>query len=198
MKKYDRRNIIFFNEWYCLATSFEAHRDISSLKMKVRKEVTIDNVSLDLDSGIAIVGVIRELGEGVSQEELHVGQRVTTILKSMMENPRYAKVCARMVVEVPSGVDSAEAAATAYTYLLGFQTLTHGINNPRERFSKQLFRSKRILIVDGASTSGQAVIQLARTLGAEDVYATAKKSRHEVLRNAGARPLSDDQKEWIL
>eukprot|EP00979_Chaetoceros_neogracilis_P008591 scaffold1904_cov280-Chaetoceros_neogracile.AAC.53 len=170
---------------------------ISSLKMNVQKEVTIDNVALDLDSGIAIVGVVREVGDLVDKESIQVGNRVATVLKSVMKNARYAQVSADMIVQVPPGLDSAEAAATAYTYLLAFQTLTHGIVDPVLRYSTNLFSGKNILIMDGASTSSQAMIQIAKSLGAQSVFATGPDSRHEILQNLGAIPLQEDPKEWI-
>jgi NADPH:quinone reductase-like Zn-dependent oxidoreductase len=170
---------------------------ISSLKMNVQKEVTIDNVALDLDSGIAIVGVVREVGDLVDKESIQVGNRVATVLKSVMKNARYAQVSSDMIVQVPPGLDSAEAAATAYTYLLAFQTLTHGIVDPVLRYSTNLFSEKNILIMDGASTSSQAMIQIAKSLGAQSVFATGPDSRHEILQNLGAIPLQEDPKEWI-
>ena len=169
---------------------------ISSLKMNVQKEVTIDNVALDLDSGIAIVGVVREIGESVDRKKIQVGDRVATVLKSVMKNARYAQVSADMVVQVPYGLDSAEVAATAYTYLLAFQTLTHGIMSPMVCYSTNLFCEKNILIMDGASTSGQAMIQIAICLGAKRVFATGPDSRQEVSRMLGAIPLQEDPKDW--
>ncbi len=168
---------------------------ISSLKSKVHQEVKIDNVSLDLNSGIAIVGVVREIGPRVTR--CKVGDRVATIIKSMMKNARYARVLEKTVVDVPCGLDSAESAAVAYTYLLGFQSLTHGIVNQQLRYSKDVFHGKNILIIDGASTSGLAIVQLAKSLGAQTVYATGKSHRHDLLRSFGAKPLDDQPVNWI-
>jgi NADPH:quinone reductase-like Zn-dependent oxidoreductase len=51
--------------------------------------------------------------------------------------------------------------------------------------------------MDGASTSSQAMIQIAKSLGAQSVFATGPDSRHEILQNLGAIPLQEDPKEWI-
>ncbi len=169
---------------------------ISSLKSKVHQEVKIDNVSLDLNSGIAIVGVVREIGPHVTRWK--VGDRVATIIKSMMKNARYARVLETTVVDVPCGLDSAESAAVAYTYLLGFQSLTHGIVNQQLRYSNDVFQGKSILIIDGASTSGLAIVQLAKSLGAEAVYATGKLHRHDLLRSFGAEPLDEQPINWMM
>ena len=170
---------------------------ISSLKASVQKEVTIDNVSLDIDSGIAIVGVVREIGVNVDKSKVKVGDRVATILKTIMKNARYAQVSANMIVNVPFGLDSAEAAAAAYTYLLGFQSLTHGIINPRVRYSSNLFSMKNILITNGTSTAGQALIQMSKSLGSDNVYATGPRSHHDLLKSIGAYPLSEEPAEWL-
>lgn len=170
---------------------------ISSLKASVGNEVTIDNVSLDVDAGVAIVGVVREVGDNVDQSKVKVGDRVATILKYIMKNARYAKVSADMIVPVPFGLDSAEAAAAGYTYLLGFQSLTHGIMNPNVRYSRSLLATKSILVTNGASTSGQALIQLSKTLGSRKIYATGPRDKHDVLKSIGACPLSEEPAEWI-
>jgi NADPH:quinone reductase-like Zn-dependent oxidoreductase len=173
-------------------------KTISSLKANndVSKEVTIDDVSLDLNSGIAIVGVVKEKGCNVSDDNVSVGDRVATILKSVMKNTRYAQVPSNVVVRVPFGLDSAEAAAAAYTYLLSFQSLTHNISSPKIRYFPTVFKSKNIFIVDGASTLGQASIQIAKTLGA-NVFAAGPNSREETIRNLGAIYVGEHPNEWI-
>lgn len=169
---------------------------ISSLKTNIGKEVTIDDVSLDLNSGIAIVGVVKEKGINVSEDKLCIGDRVATILKSVMKNTRYAQVPSDIVVRVPCGLDSAEAAAAAYTYLLSFQSLTHNICNPRIRYLPTLFRSKNIFIADGASTVGQAAIQIAKVLGGT-VFAAGPNLREETIRSLGAIYVGENFNDWV-
>lgn len=81
-------------------------------------------------------------------------------------------------------------------YLLSFQSLTHNVSNPKIRYFPTLFESKNIFIVDGASTSGHAAIQLAKTLGAT-VFAAGPFSREESIRNIGAIYVGESPKEWI-
>ena len=114
-----------------------------------------------------------------------------------MKNARYAQVPANMVVSVPFGLDSAEAAAVAYNYLLGFQSLTHGIINPHHRYSGNLFYMKNILITNGTSTAGQALIQIAKSLGSNNIFATGPQSHHDLLSSIGAYPLSEEPAEWL-
>uniref|UniRef100_A0A7S3QD36 Enoyl reductase (ER) domain-containing protein n=1 Tax=Chaetoceros debilis TaxID=122233 RepID=A0A7S3QD36_9STRA len=164
---------------------------IGSLKMNEEQENKIDNVELDLDSGMALVGVVREVGLGV--HSVKVGDRVATIVRSMMRNVRYARVDAVKAVIVPCGLDPAEAAACAYTYTLGFQSLTHGLSHLQGRYSRNIFQNKSILVTNGASTCGLATIQLARSLGAERVYAIGQVDRLDLLKSFGAEALTESQ-----
>lgn len=169
---------------------------ISSLKTNIGKEVTIDDVSLDLNSGIAIVGVVKEKGLNVSEDKICIGDRVATILKSVMKNTRYAQVPSDIVVKVPCGLDSAEAAAAAYTYLLSFQSLTHTISSPKVRYLPTLFQAKNVFIADGASTLGQAAIQIAKVLGAT-VFAAGPNSREETISNLGSIYVGEHVDDWV-
>ena len=162
---------------------------ISSQKRK--KDDRLDNLSLDLTSGHAIVGVIRDLGNDV--KHLEAGDRVVTIVDSLTENPRFAKFPADLAVKVPCGVDSADAASCAYSYLIGFQSLNHGVHF-RKRYSNNSLAGQKILIVDGTGINGMATIQLAIIAGAEEVHAIGKRSHHQVLEDLGAIPLDPD--DW--
>lgn len=158
---------------------------------KVRKDLRLDNLSLDLTSGHAIVGVVRDLGSEV--RHLEEGDRVVTIVESLTDNPRFAKIPADLAVKVPYGVDSADAASCAYNYLIGFQSINHGVTF-RERYSNQSLVGQSILIIDGTGINGIATIQLAINAGAEEVYAIGDEEHHEFLKDLGAIPISPD--DW--
>ena len=150
-------------------------------------DVPIDNLTLDLTSGHAVVGIVREKGSAVNN--IRVGDRVATIVNSLTRNPRYAKVSSNIVVKVPCGVDSAEAASCAYTFLRGFQSLNHGVPS-HIRYSSRPLQGQSILIIDGTGMTGQATIQLAINAGAEKVYAIGEPLHHEALESSGAIPLN--------
>lgn len=152
----------------------------------------IDNLPLDCSSGHAIVGIVREIGCGVKSIEL--GDRVATIVETLSNNPRYARVSADMAVKVPCGIDSAEAAAVAYTYLRAFQSINHGAPF-NIRYNSNTLSRKSILIVDGTGVIGQATIQLALIAGAEKVYAIGDEDYHQSLLLSGAIPL--EPSDWL-
>lgn len=156
---------------------------------KVKKDLRIDNVSLDLTSGHAIVGVVRDLGSDV--KHLEEGDRIVTIVDSLTDNPRFAKIPAALAVKVPCGVDSADAASCAYNFLIGFQSINHGVHF-RKRYSEKSLAGQSILIVDGTGMNGVATIQLAISAGAEEVYAVGNKLHHDFLVGLGAIPIDPD------
>jgi NADPH:quinone reductase-like Zn-dependent oxidoreductase len=165
---------------------------ISSRSVPNSAHVSIDNEALDLTSGHAIVGIVKEIGPEV--KELAVGDRVATIIKSLTPNPRYAKVSSTIAVKVPCGVDSAEAAVCAYTFLRSFQSINHGVPFSN-RYSNKSLKGQSILIIDGVGITGVATMQLALNAGAKDVYAIGLPLHHKFIKSYGATPLDPDN--WI-
>lgn len=166
----------------------------SMLRSKFSFELDGDDFSLNLDSGIAVVGVVRDVGNCVSQDLL--GIRVSAVLQSAGRNRRYACVKADKIVPIRPGIESTEAVAASYTYFIAFQALMHGIHSPTKRYSKEYFRGKSILIVEGTNAFGQAMIQLSILLGASAVYAADQDIYHDYLKSLGANPLQSDPKQW--
>jgi NADPH:quinone reductase-like Zn-dependent oxidoreductase len=165
--------------------------------MKVRKESLIENVTLDISSGHAVVGVVRETGRDAETQGIHVGDRVASIVKSIVPNPRYATVPIERVAKVPFGVDSAQAACAAYTYMIAFQSLNHG-KVAKDRYSFSSLENKIVLIMDGVSVIGQALIEMAYTAGAFQVYAVGNSSQHAYISSLKAQPLFPNTETWPL
>lgn len=166
----------------------------SVLNKNLIQELTIDNVSLNLYSGAAVVGVVKDVGDGVSNEL--IGSRVAAVIKTVEKNKRYARVKSDLIVPVPSGLDSSEVAATSYTYFVAFQSLMHGINSPKHRYSNTYLKGKSILIIDGTSAFGQAMIQISQLQGISNIYATADESNHTFLKSLGVEVLSTNPRNW--
>lgn len=166
----------------------------SILNKNLIQEFTIDNVSLDLDSGVAVVGVIKDVGDGISNSL--IGSRVAAVIKTVDKNRRYACVKSDVIVPVPTGLDSSEVAAASYTYFVAFQSLMHGINAPKYRYSGKYLKGKSILIIDGTSAFGQAMIQISRLQGASNIYATAEETNHAYLKGLGSEALSNNPSKW--
>ena len=164
---------------------------ISSKRAKGNAQV-IDNLRVDLTSGHAIVGVVREIGSDV--EDIQIGDRVATVVENMTRNSRYARVSASRTVKVPCGVDSAEAASCAYSFLMAFQSINHGIPL-KQRYNEKPLLGQSILVVDGIGVTGMATIRLAMYAGAEEVYAIGDVSHHKFIESCGAMPLNPN--DWL-
>jgi NADPH:quinone reductase-like Zn-dependent oxidoreductase len=86
------------------------------------------------------------------------------------------------VYALPEGVDAAVAASLPTPY----RTAWWGVVGRGELASGQT-----LLVQGGASSTGQAAIDIGRSLGAT-VYATASPEKHERVRELGAEPLAYD------
>jgi NADPH:quinone reductase len=85
---------------------------------------------------------------------------------------------------IPDALDASRAAGLGVAYKTAWASLSDA----------GLQKGERLLVQAGSSGTGQAAIDVGRHLGAE-VYATAGRSKHDRLREAGAEPLAyDDEK----
>jgi NADPH:quinone reductase-like Zn-dependent oxidoreductase len=86
------------------------------------------------------------------------------------------------VSSLPDGLDAAVAAAMPTPY----RTAWWGVVGRGE-----LGEGKRLFVQGGSSSTGQAAIDIGRSLGAA-VFATANEADHDRLRELGAEPLAYD------
>jgi NADPH:quinone reductase-like Zn-dependent oxidoreductase len=86
------------------------------------------------------------------------------------------------VFPLPDGLDTVVAAALPTPYRVAWW----GVVGRGE-----LAAGQRLFVQGGASATGQAAIDIGRSLGAE-VYATASEAEHERIRELGAEPLAYD------
>jgi NADPH:quinone reductase-like Zn-dependent oxidoreductase len=115
------------------------------------------------------------------------GTRVDTGERVVLTGGRgtYAELTtakAENVVPLPDGVDVRVAAAFPVPYRAAWW----GVMEKAE-----LREGDTLLVQGGASSTGQAAIDLGRALGAT-VYATASSAKHDRLRELGAEPLAYD------
>jgi len=113
-------------------------------------------------------------------------------------NNRYALVDAGFVVAVPKHVDAAEAACMIRLYLSAFQSISMGISGFRNRYGFDQLRGQSILIQNGQTELGRALIDLAALLGATQIFATGPTEYHSVLTKLGAIPLGAETFGWEL
>ena len=89
---------------------------------------------------------------------------------------------AENVFPLPDGVDAAVAAALPTPYRVAWVGVVD---------RGGLTAAKTLFVQGGSSATGQAAIDIGRSLGAT-VYATASESKHDRLRELGAQPLAYD------
>lgn len=135
---------------------------------------------LPFPPGEDVVGVVDELGEGVS--ELECGERVAGTTLSLGVGGGYAEFVslpARELVPVPPGVDAAEAVCLVVNYLTAYSAL-HQVAGVE--------RGERILVQGAAGGVGTALLDLGRLAGLE-LYGTASSHNHPVVASFGATPI---------
>ncbi|KAL7521099.1 hypothetical protein ACHAWX_005795 [Stephanocyclus meneghinianus] len=116
---------------------------------------------------------------------------------------RYALVDAGFVVTVPKHVDGTLASTLIRLYMTAFQSIQMGVlhNIPttsHDRYDLLQLEGQSILIQDGHTELGLAVIDMAIVLGAHQIFATGPSEHHPRLRGAGATPLGKKTFGWEL
>jgi len=136
--------------------------------------------------GLDIVGVVDELGSGVSNAE--PGQRVAAGPRS--EGGGYAEfVClpAGELVPVPDGVDSAEAVCVVSDYLTADLMLHQ---------AAEVQRGESILVQGAAGGVGTALLELG-SLSDLEMYGTASEHNHELVSALGATPIDYQTEDFV-
>lgn len=134
--------------------------------------------------GYDVVGVVDELGEGVTL--LHRGQRVAelTVTGAYAE---YLCLPAENCVPVPDGLDPAEAVSMVLTYLTAYQML--------HRVAK-IKQGARILVHGASGAVGTALLQLGALQNLE-MYGTVSAKYREVVIGLGATPLDYQTEDFV-
>lgn len=116
-------------------------------------------------------------------------------------NNRYALVDAGFVVTVPKHVDAADAACMIRLYLSAFQSISRGLSSNLlhgDRYGFNQLKGQSILIQNGTTELGRALIDLGGLLGASRIFATGTTDDHDLLLELGATPLGDKSFSWEL
>ncbi|NIA26115.1 MAG: zinc-binding dehydrogenase [Gammaproteobacteria bacterium] len=129
--------------------------------------------------GYDLVGVVDELGEGVTKFD--VGQSVAdlTVWGAYAE---YVCRSESSLVPVPAGLDPGEAVSLVLSYVTAYQMLHR---------SAKVQRGQSILV-----HVGTALLQLGRLVGLE-MYGTASKSKHELVADLGATPIDYRNEDFV-
>ena len=134
--------------------------------------------------GYDVVGVVDELGEGVTH--LRVGQRVAelTVVGAYSE---YLCIPAAYCVPVPEVVDAADAVSMVLTYMTAYQML-HRIVKVKN--------GAHILVHGASGAVGTALIQLG-ALHDLKIYGSASKSSSEFVSSLGATPIDYQNEDFV-
>ena len=134
--------------------------------------------------GYDMVGVVDKVGVGVTG--LKVGQMVAdlTVFGAYTE---YMIRPADSLVPLPDGLDPAEAVSLVLSYVTAYQML--------HRIAKVQRRGK-ILVHGAGGAVGTALLELGGLLDLE-MYGTASKSKHELVKSLGATPIDYKNEDFL-
>ena len=137
-----------------------------------------------LSPGYDMVGVVDKVGAGVSG--LEVGQMVAdlTVWGAYTE---YMLRPADSLVPVPAGLDPAEAVSMVLSYVTAYQMLHR---------SAKVQPGQKILVHGAGGAVGTALLELGALLDLE-MYGTASKSKHELVKNLGGTPIDYKSEDFL-
>ena len=134
--------------------------------------------------GYDVVGIVDELGEGVTH--LRKGQRVAelTVTGAYSE---YLCLPAVHCVPVPENVDPAEAVSLVLTYITAYQMM-HRVANVK--------KGARILVHGASGAVGTALLQLGALQGLE-MYGTVSETYRDLVSSLGATPIDYQKEDFV-
>lgn len=120
--------------------------------------------------------------------------------EKVRRNRQYALVDAGYVVTVPRHVDAVDASCMVRLYLSAFQSIQKGMEETllHYRYDTQQLKGKSILVENGETELGRALIEVLQLLGADRVFATGPAECHDLFREIGVLPLGTETFSWEL
>jgi NADPH:quinone reductase-like Zn-dependent oxidoreductase len=149
---------------------------VSFAEQQMRRGKYYDQPPFPFVPGYDLVGTVAAAGPGV--DTALIGHRVAAITKTGAWAEQVV-VDAGDLVDVPDGVDAAEAETLVVNGLTAWQML-HRIAKVRPGHT--------VLVMGANGGVGSALVQLARVAGAT-VIGTASPRHHDAVRALGARPV---------
>ncbi len=134
--------------------------------------------------GYAIVGVVDEVGQGVTG--FAIGDRVAA-LTTIGGYAEYIFLGEKQLVPVPAVLDPAEVAPLILNYMVAYQTL--------HRVAK-VKAGDKVLVIGASGGIGTAFLQLGK-LADLTLYGIASKSKHDILVEYGARPIDYRAQDFV-
>jgi len=141
--------------------------------------------------GFEVVGTIQTLGNAAKSEgQFREGDRVAGVSTFGGGNSRFISIPSKRLTKISNNVKSTQAVCMIADYMAALKAL---------RMAKRAgspFTGMNILITDGFSPIGQAVINLASMEGA-NIYCCADESKHAYLASLGAKCFVKDPEVWL-
>lgn len=141
--------------------------------------------------GFEVVGTIQTLGDKARIDgQFREGDRVAGLSTFGGGNSRFISIPASRLSKITNNVKSTQAVCLLGDYMAAFKAL---------RLAKKAgspFTGMNILITDGFSPVGQAVIILARMEGA-NIYCCADESKHDYLATLGVKCFVKETDAWL-
>ncbi len=153
----------------------------------MREGIHPERPRLPFTPGWDLVGVVDQLGHGVS--EIERGQTVAA-LPITGAYAEFLCLPQRELVPVPAGLDPAEAVSLVLNYITAYQMMHR---------SARVRRGQRVLILlihSATGGVGSALLQLGRLAGLE-MYGTCSSQRASAVSEMGAAPIDYREQDFV-
>lgn len=141
--------------------------------------------------GFEVVGTIQTIGDKArAQGQFREGDRVAGVSTFGGGNSRFISIPSNRLTKISNNVKSTQAVCMIADYMAALKAL---------RLAKKAgspFTGMNMLITDGFSPIGQALINLANMEGA-NIYCCADESKHSYLASLGVKCFVKDPEVWL-
>ena len=158
---------------------------VSGMDLMVRAHSFPGFPKVPFTPGVDVVGVVEELGPGVTGVEL--GTRIAALIGDEGGYAQALCLPADKAVPLPEGLGPAEAAAVVTNYLTAY-TMLH-----RAACVKS---GEKVLIHGAAGGVGTALLELG-TMDGLEMYGTASTRTHDLDRSFGATPIDYQAEDFV-
>lgn len=151
-----------------------------------------DKAEYPFTPGCEIVGVITDLGGSAKLEGWRVGDRVIAFdhVKGG-GNAKSVKVNMKCIAMISTTIDAASAACLADVYMSAYKAIRLGKKDGLP------LTGKKVLVTDGFSPIGQAIVALAKLEGA-NIYVTTSNSKElEYMTKLGVKCFPFSPHKWL-
>lgn len=153
--------------------------------------VGLEKKMLPFVPGFEIIGTVQTLGENARARGIFKeGQRVAGLSLHGGGNSRFISIPANRLFHISPTVKSTSAVCLMHDYMAALKAL---------RLAKKAgspFTGMKILVTDGFSPVGQAIITLANMEGAS-IYCCADMENHAYLTSMGAKCFEKYPESWL-